>query len=174
MQSDGWPESVGAVRDAGLVIAAPYLARLWPMLGLVVEHSFVDRAANERAVRLMNYLVFGAEASRESTSALGRVLCGLPPTEALSATSSLSARERHAIEGLLAAMITQWKAIGSTSIEGLRSTFLAREGHLIREERGWHLRVKPATFDMLLNRLPWGFRYCRFPWMPEPLEVSWR
>lgn len=168
------PENVVVVRDAGLVIAAPYLARLLPMLGLVVEHSFVDRAATQHAVRLMDYLVFDADAPTESTSSLGRVLCGLPLTEAISDTSSLSERERQAIDTLLASMMTQWKAIGNISIEGLRSTFLAREGHLVKEERGWHLSVEPATFDMLLDRLPWSFTNCRFPWMPEPLVVSWR
>jgi hypothetical protein len=134
--SNSRSESVVAVRDAGLFIAAPFLARLWSMLSLVVEHSFVDCAATERAVRLMDYLVFGTDAPTESTSALGRILCGLPPTEALGATSSLLARERQAIDDLMAAMITQWKAIGSTSIEVLEQHyFCARE--TIGKRRTW-------------------------------------
>ncbi len=165
------------VRDAGIVLAGPYLPRLWSMLGLVNDQAFVDVAAAERATHLMRFVVFGDTQSDEPASALNRLLGGLP----LAATGNehaagfeISAREREAIDGMLAAMIAQWNVLGHTSIEALRQTFLQRKGRLIRGEGGWKLKVEPAAFDMLLDRLPWGYTTCKFPWMPEVLHVSWR
>jgi hypothetical protein len=56
---------------------------------------------------------------------------------------------------------------------------------LVMNSRGWLQRlqlarletpgeVPPRAFDMLLDRLPWGYVTIRFPWMPEVLHVDWR
>jgi hypothetical protein len=81
---------------------------------------------------------------------------------------------KQTIDGLLTAMIAHWSAIGTTSIEGLRTTFLQREGYLTKEDNQWQLQVIPDTFDVLLDQLPWSFQAIKYPWMDQPLFVTWR
>ncbi len=165
------------VPDAGVVIAFPYFVRLWSTLGLVKELAFVDSAAAERAAQLMQFLVSGETQPDEPASPLSRLMCGLPPARAdgdPAESFTSSAHERETIDGMLAAMIAHWKVLGHTSIEGLRKTFLQRKGRLLRGEGCWTLTVEPASFDMLLDQLPWGYATCRLPWMPEAIAVSWR
>ncbi|MFZ5839180.1 MAG: contractile injection system tape measure protein, partial [Pseudomonadota bacterium] len=78
------------------------------------------------------------------------------------------------IDGLLNAIISHWNSLGSTSIEGLRTTFIQREGQLLDEEKQWQLSVIPGAFDMLLDQIPWSFQTIKFPWMDKPLFVTWR
>ena len=52
-------------------------------------------------------------------------------------------------------------------------SFLQRPGWLGRSERGWLLRVEPASFDLLLTSLPWTLSLVKLPWMPQPLHVEW-
>jgi hypothetical protein len=59
-------------------------------------------------------------------------------------------------------------------VAGLRETFLQREGRLEHGEDRWQLQVKSLTFDVLMDRLPWGYATLKFPWMREVLHVDWR
>lgn len=162
------------VRNAGVVLFAPYLPRLWKVLGLVGEKDFLDSAAAKRAAHLLNVLVFGETKSVEPVSALDRLLCGLPITLQDNGSFEISATERETIDSLLVAVIAHWPTIGQTSTAGLRETFLQREGVLTQGEGCWNLQVQPAPIDVLLDRLPWSFAICRFPWMSETLHVAWR
>lgn len=179
MKPDIFPYPAGTILipDAGIVLAGPYLPRLWSVLGLVKDQAFVDVAAAERATRLMRFIVFGDTQPDEPASALNRLLGGLPLAASGNERAGsfvISAREREVIDGMLAAMIAHWNALEHTSIDGLRETFLQRKGRLVRGEGCWTLKVEPAAFDMLLDQLPWGYAACKFPWMPEVLHVSWR
>jgi hypothetical protein len=71
-------------------------------------------------------------------------------------------------------MIQHWKILGSTSVAGLRETFLQREGQLTRRDDHWQLLVEPRPFDMLLDQLPWGYSTVKFPWMQQVMHVDWR
>ena len=82
--------------------------------------------------------------------------------------------EKTIIEQLLQSMIQHCKILGSTSIAGLRQTFLLRQGWLSLEENHWQLKVQPGTFDMLLDQLPWTIALIKHGWMDKPLHVNWR
>ena len=92
----------------------------------------------------------------------------------------LASSELQVLEELLKAVIAHWKAIGSTSVLGLRESFLQRDGRLQRQDKSegdlpvWRLKVEARAFDMLLDRLPWGFGLIRLPWMQGVLHVDWR
>jgi hypothetical protein len=102
----------------------------------------------------------------------------MPQAQALLDTPGLSEATRATLDGLLQAVIAHWRALGSTSPDGLRQTFLQREGRLTHEraEAGqhWQLAVKSGPFDMLLDRLPWSYSTIKLPWMHEVLYVDWR
>lgn len=162
-----------ALDNAGMVLMAPYLPRLFGMLGLVADGAFVDLDAAERAVHLLQFAVSGASSTAEYALPLNKLLCGLPLEAPVPAGIALTPVERGTIEGLLEAMIASWSALGRTSVEGLRQSFLMRDGELALGPQGWELSVVRGPFDMLMDRLPWSFSIVRFAWMPAPLHVSW-
>jgi hypothetical protein len=162
------------IANAGLVLAGPYLPRLFGMLGLVVDQRFVDDAAAERAVLLTQYAVTGQTQAAEPLLLLNKLLCGVPLQMPVARELDPTAAERQAVDGMLLAMIGHWKALGQTSLAGLRQTYLQREGRLEHGDESWQLQVQPTTFDVLLDRLPWGYATLKFPWMPEVLHVDWR
>jgi len=162
------------VANAGIVLLAPFLPQLFGMLGLVADKRFVDMAAAERAVALIQYAVAAKAQAAEPQLVLNKLLCGLPPEAAVPRHVRLEPGEEEAVDSLLLAAIGHWKALGRTSLAGLRQTFLQREGRLEHRLDAWHLEVQPQTFDVLIDRLPWGFATVRFPWMPQVLHVQWR
>lgn len=162
------------VANAGVVLIAPYLQRLFERLDLVVDKQFVDEPAAERAVALIQYAVTAQAEAAEPLVVLNKLLCGLPLEAPVQREVELVAHEREAVDSLLLAAIGHWNALGRTSLAGLRQTFLQREGRLEHKADAWHLEVQPQTFDVLIDRLPWGFSTVRFPWMAEVLHVHWR
>ena len=162
------------IANAGMVLAGPYLERLFSMLGLAQGKAFIDADAAERAVHLLQYLVTGATTTAEPELVLNKILCGLPLNTPVARGITLTEAERSAIDGLLMAMIAHWKIIGSTSSAGLRESFLQREGRITSKDDAWQLQVEPRAFDMLLDQLPWGYSLLKFPWMERRLHVDWR
>ena len=162
------------VANAGVVIVGPYLPRLFSMLGLTNKESFTTLRSAHRAVHLIQYIVTRSTVTPEPLLVLNKILCGLPVSAPIPLEIDLRAPEQAAIEDMLTAIIAHWKAIGSTSIAGLRESFLQREGRLVFCDDAWRLRVESKCFDMLLDRLPWGYATVKFPWMKRVLHVDWR
>jgi hypothetical protein len=162
------------VANAGMVLIAPYLPRLFDSLGMTQDRRFTSPAAAERAAHLLQFVVDGTGGAPEPVLVLNKILCGLPLAAVLPREWVASEREQTATEGLLRAVITHWSAIGQTSIAGLRESFLQREGRLTQRDDAWHLQVAPRAFDMLLDRLPWGYATLKFPWMERVVHVDWR
>jgi hypothetical protein len=162
------------IRNAGMVIIATYAQRLFSILDLTKDGQFISEEAAERAVHLLQYAVTGASATPEYQLALNKLLCGIHGGLPIVPGIDLTDKEKDTIEQMLNGVIAHWKALGKTSIAGLRQTFLQREGQLHFEEEAWHLQIPSAIFDMLLDRLPWSFAMIKFPWMAHPLKVTWR
>jgi hypothetical protein len=162
------------VLNAGQVLAAPYLPRLFEMLKLTDAGKFVYERAAERAVHLLQFMVDASTESPEHLLVLNKILCGVPLHRPIERDARLTQNEKEAVEGMVRGMIQNWSALGSTSIGGLRESFLQREGRLQPKEDTWHLRVQPRAFDMLLDRIPWSFSTIRHPWMDRMVHVEWR
>jgi hypothetical protein len=168
------------VGDAGQVILMAYAERLFKQQGLLDQGHFIDGTARARAVQCLQTLCHGEGAVDEAQTVLSRLLCGASPADLLPAVDPLPPETVALLEQLLQAVITHWKAVGHTSVAGLRESFLQREGRLQRdrtpddEPPRWHLRVQPRGIDVLLDRLPWSFQTIRLPWMQGALHVEWR
>lgn len=163
------------VDNAGVVLAGPYIPMLFDRLRLTRAGRFVDDAAVERAIHLLQFMVDGEEvAAPEHRLALNKLLCGLDFRTPLSREFRIEDHERETIESLLKAMIERWSIIGRTSVAGLRESFFQRQGALTAEAEAWRLKVQPRAFDMLIDQIPWGFTTQRMPWMAQVLYVDWR
>ncbi|HEX4182180.1 MAG TPA: contractile injection system tape measure protein [Caulobacteraceae bacterium] len=162
------------VANAGMVLAGPYLPTLFERVGLTREGAFIDDRAVERAVHLLQFLVDGGDPAFEHALVLNKLLCGLDIAIPIGRDFVVSQAERETIEGLLRTMIQRWSILGATSIAGLRETFFQREGALTLRPEMWRLLVEPRSFDMLLDKVPWGFATLKLPWMAQVLHVDWR
>lgn len=161
------------VDNAGLVLLWPYLKPYFTELGLVTGRAFTDTAARHRAIHLLQYLAAGDNAYEEHDLVFNKILCGADLTEPVDMHFEITAQEIEESEGLLRAIIDNWKAIGKTSVNSLRGSFLNKEGTLKKTGQGWQLNIERTTIDMLIDRLPWGLSMIRLPWCEEMIYVEW-
>lgn len=165
-------EESGRISCAGVVLAAPFLPRLFAMCELVEDGQFFSENHVSRAVRLLHRLAYGEDEALHGQSRLAAILASAE--DVTLAPVQLSEHEQELAESLIMTMIKQWTIIGNTTPQGLRESFLQRSGHLQRRESAWHLEVEERAFDMLLDQLPWSFSVIKHPWMPAPIHVHWR
>ena len=159
--------------NAGLVIVWPFLVRFFRGIELVDGDSFRSLEAQERAVLLLQHLVTGEFEWPEHELFLNKLLCGWPPEEPVGKKIQLTELESSEAEDLLESMIQHWKVLKKTSVDGFRASFLQREGRLSLQKNGWSLRVARASYDVLLDQLPWGISFVLLPWMKAPIFVEW-
>ena len=105
---------------------------------------------------------------------LNKLLCGIGPGTPIRRGIELGADEREQLEALLRAVTQHWKALENTSIDGLRESFLQRDGRLRLEHDNWQLAVEARAYDLLLDQLPWSFATIRYAWMERVIYVKWR
>lgn len=160
--------------NAGMVLAAPYLPRLFAMVKLTVDGSFIDFHAKERAAHLLQFMVCGSTEIAEYQLLLNKLLCGIGTSIPVRTDVDLTAHEKSVAEDLLQGMIQNWNTIGKTSIGGIRETFLQRAGWIALQDDAWQLKVQSGPFDVLLDRLPWSFSIVKYGWMEKPVHVTWR
>jgi hypothetical protein len=155
------------VANAGLVLLHPHLVRFLGACGVLDERQrFRDAPARHAAVHALHHLATGEIGADEHVLALPRLLCACAEDEALPRTVPLDDTVVSEAAALLAAVIGHWRALRSTSLSGLRETFIRRPGLL-------ELRVERRGVDVLLDALPWGLSVVRLPWMRQPLHVEW-
>ncbi len=162
-----------AITNAGLILLHPFLSRLFRSLDYLAPSGQLLPDTRWRAVQLLQYLAEGKSGLPEHTLLMEKTLCGIPLAE-VAAMPLLFQQEKDEADTLLRAAIDHWSALGKTSPEGLRQSFLLREGLLYLDEEPIRLQVEKRPYDMLLDRLPWQFKYVLLPWIQTPLLVQWR
>lgn len=156
---------------AGAVLLHPFLPALFERLGIAADDNLLEP---DRALAVLHYLATGSRRAPEYALVLAKLLCGLPLDEPAGAPVEVTDAEVAEAELLLAAVIEHWAALGDASPDALRGTFLTRPGKLSRRGDDDVLQVEPQSFDILLDRLPWGIGAVRLPWMTKLLWVEWR
>ncbi len=161
------------IGNAGLVILWPFLSHFFTRLGLLVEKQFKDPAARQRAVGLLQHVATAEPAFPEYLLPLNKVLCEMALTEVFDFGPPLSEAETEECADLLRAVIAQAPILHDISVPGFRGTFLLRQGMLSTRDGTWLLRVERETYDIVLDRFPWGWEWVKLPWMAAPLRVEW-
>lgn len=160
------------IHNAGLVILHPFLKYFFTGLNLLKEDQFINREAAHHAVHLLQYLVTKELNCPEYDLVLNKILCGLKISDPIPPEMEISNWEIEECDNLLKAVLEQWKALKTRSTEALRETFLKREG-ILSNSSGCTLKVERNTFDVLLDRLPWGLSLIKLPWNPQIIYVEW-
>ncbi|WP_243751616.1 contractile injection system tape measure protein [Niastella caeni] len=158
------------VSNAGLVIMALFLPPFFTKLGLLQDGNFSDI---NRAVCLAQYLASGKEQVAEFELGLAKIVCGLETDSAVDTDIVLTEEEKQEVNELLLAVIAHWNILKDTSPDGLRETFLQREGRLQFINHEWRLLVEQKAWDVLLQHLPWTISIIKLPWMPYLLKTEW-
>ncbi|CAG8999761.1 MAG: hypothetical protein CENE_01740 [Candidatus Celerinatantimonas neptuna] len=163
-----------AVNNAGIVLAATYIPMLFDRLDFTQDKQFISQDTQHQALFCLQLLVDDIQETPEYQLVLNKVLCGIPIESPIERDIPLPDKAIEIIKSMLNAMIEHWHALGSTSIEGLRTTFIQRNGQLKEENENWQLDITPGPYDVLLDQLPWSFQTIKYPWMNKPLFVYWR
>lgn len=171
--SKKWMSSEIYIQNAGLVLLSSYLSRYFKFLELTEDKAFKNAEMQERAIFLLQYLASKQNKAEESDLVLNKILVGLPINEPIGNEIQMTQKEIDTSENMLSAVINNWGALGKTSPDNLRASFLLREGKLLNTPKAWKLTVPNNALDILLQRLPWSFKIVRLPWMEKAIEVAW-
>lgn len=158
------------INNAGLVIVSPFIPPFLKKLNLANNDEILDK---ETAINLVAYLATGTEYGAEFDLVFPKILCGIDPGEQISSMVSLTDEQKQEARDVLLSAIEYWNVLRDTSPEGLRESFLQREGKLSFKEKEWILQVEQKPFDMLLQNLPWNINMIKLPWMKSMLKTEW-
>jgi hypothetical protein len=86
---------------------------------------------------------------------------------------SLTKEQIAEADVMLLSVIEHWSVLKNTSVQGLRESFLQRNGKLTLVNNEWLLQVEQKSYDMLLQHLPWSISMIKLPWMKNLLKTEW-
>lgn len=161
------------IQNSGLILLWPFLNRFFESLGLAQSGKFSTTDTTNRAILLLQYLIDGSTESLEHLLPLNKLLCGLSIGNPIPHSLVLSDNEETECEELLFAVIQNWLALKNMSIDGLRRSFLQRNGVLKVNNSSYLLRVENKTYDILIDQLPWTIKIIKLPYMHRILQVEW-
>lgn len=161
------------VANAGLVILWPFLTHFFTNLNLLQAKAFKHDVLQQRAVGILQYLVTEESVFPEYLLPLNKLLCGVALTAVIDPQDPFSTAETEECTHLLQATISQAPILRNMSVEGFRGTFLQRQGILRARDGAWLLQVEQETYDVVLERFPWGWEWVKLPWMDTALRVEW-
>lgn len=166
------------VANAGLILINPFLPALFERLDLLSrdenDKPYIDsESAASRAVHLLQYLVTGQTATPEPLLFLNKLLCGLPTGMPVASGIEPDSKDIEICNGLLEGMLENWTALHGTSVDGLRETFLQREGRLNYGDEKWSLVIQRKTLDILKDQISWNTSVIFHPWMNDPIHTTW-
>lgn len=161
------------IYNSGLILFWPFLTRLFENLSLVKNGEFVDAESKNRAVYILQYLVYNEIDFPEHLLVLNKLLAGFQPEEHLVPIESLKKEEITSAQSLLNGLISNWEKVKNSSPEGIQETFIQREGILRFQSNKISLVVEKKGFDVLLQSLPWNISLVKLSWMKMPIYVEW-
>ncbi|HMB62274.1 MAG TPA: contractile injection system tape measure protein [Eudoraea sp.] len=171
---DGFPdiEEKGAyVNQAGLVLLAPFLP------AFVKDLGYADNKGNLVKPRelpmLFHYIATGRDKAFEWSLSLPKLLAGLELRQHCDTTIKTTAKLDKKINNLLQSVIEHWAVLKKTSPDGLRNTFLMRNGELKFRNGFYFLYIEEETVDILLSYISWNYMTIKLDWMRDILFVKW-
>jgi len=161
------------INNAGLILFWPFLTRLFEQLSLLKMSEFINAESRNRAVYILQYLVYNEINFPEYELALNKLLVGMPPDVHLEPFIELTDNEKDMTKSLLNGLISNWDKVKNSTPEGIQETFLQREGVLKFKAEEISLTVEKKGVDVLMHSIPWNLSVIKLAWMKKPLQVKW-
>jgi Contractile injection system tape measure protein len=158
------------IENAGAVIIAAFLPILFERLKITVKAELVKP---ELGVLMIQYIVSGKVKVTEHELLLPKILCGISVELPVNTNKKISKSQQAEADEMLRSAIEYWTVIKSTTVDGLRESFLKRSGKLTLVDDEWLLQVEQKSYDMLLQQLPWNISMIKLPWMKNLLKTEW-
>ncbi len=160
-----------SVQFAGLAFLHPFFSSLFTISGIITEGDKQIPVRNlAKAAALLHFVATGREELFEFELGFIKLLLGMEPSGPLAVSEGLLTQSQmEEVESMLQAVVSLWSSIGNTSNDGLRTTFIQRNGMLYPFENGWKVILESAAYDMLLNTIPWSYSIIKLPWMYKPI-----
>ncbi|BEM40973.1 hypothetical protein SME10J_47000 [Serratia marcescens] len=168
------------VSNAGVVLLWPLLPRLFIQLELLEKpqhdapYRFISQQTQQRAVWVLDALVWADDEPAEWRSMVNKWLCNWPLAAPLEVLSPKNNSQQQFLTSWLSTLSVQIPGLQQCGPDELRALFLQRPGVMQEGRNGWHLTVEGHASDIMLSRLPWPLKQLTLPWLPEPLEVVWQ
>lgn len=162
------------VHNSGLVILAPYLIRYFDTLHLLEKQAFIDAAAAERGVHLLQYMASRQTQTPEHLLVFNKILCGLPLHTPVSLGIDLTEEEEKLSAFLLNTVLQNWEIMRNSTVANLQGAFILRDGLLREKTDSWQLHIEKKSYDIVLDYLPWTVSMVKLPWMEKRIEVEWK
>ena len=160
---------------AGIVLLHPFLANYFRQVKLLDKNNqFISLEKQIHAVHLLRYLTGKREQHQSHLLNVEKIICGLSPTFPIPSKYNCSEIEKKEAQYMFAAIKQYWKSISKTSIEGIQTSFIHRQGIITFEEPYWLIRVEGSTLDILMDDLPWEMSMLMFPWMDRNILIEWQ
>ncbi len=159
------------LRNAGLILLQPFFKPLFTELELLDKYNTITNKS--LAALTLHFAATGNSNAPESSLMFEKYICDVPITSNISDDIILSDSIKKEVDGMLLTVIDHWTVLKSTSIEGLRESFLQRQGEFVHRKHGHEIVIERKSIDILLIKLPWNFSLIKFPWKKDILYVDW-
>lgn len=163
------------LNNAGLAIVMPYLVLLFKELNYLNEQrAFKTEKTQARAIHLVQYVATGKVAFPEQELVLNKIVCGWEIEKPIRRNIRLTKKEKQAADDFLKSLLETWGALKNTTPDGLRNSFLIRNGKLSKANGHWLLQVEKAGYDVfLMKKLPWSISIIKNVLMSKRIHVEW-
>ena len=162
------------INNAGLIIVWPFLKTLFSKLGYTEGREFKDDYSLQKAILLLQYIVFGAVHVDETNLVLNKIMCGVAPDFFVDTSIELNDMDKNIGDSMLTAVTKNWEQLNTSNIQTLREYFLKRDGVLKKMNENYMLNVEGNTFDVLLKSIPWNILMLQTEYMDNRLIVEWK
>lgn len=159
--------------NAGLVVLLPFIQRFFENVGWIIANDFINENCKYKAVQALHFMASGNQTANENELLLPKIICGIDLHEMIELNEKIESKTLDEMHEVLNAVINHWSILQNTSIDGLRESFLKRDGKLTVENNQYLLQVAESGVDILLDKIPWGFRNYKLPWMQKSLITEW-
>ncbi len=166
-------ESEIAVQNSGLILLHPFIHRFFVQTGIAGNTGSILDRERDLAVQSLHYLATGQEDFFEAGLVFEKFICGVPLKMPVQRQSLLTEQVKEESEILLKNVISHWGALKNSSPDGLRQTFLQRNGKLMIKDETATLQVERKSYDVLLDKLPWNISMVKLPWLKKIIFVEW-
>lgn len=161
------------IENAGLIILHPFLELLFSNLKLCEGKKWMNAMSQHKAVLVMQYLCTGSNEFWSSDLFFNKLYCGFSPDSVINTSIALTDEDKIHCDEMLTSVIGHWEKLGKTSVEGLRETFLLRNGKITLSDNELTLNVENSGVDILLEYLPWSIRTVKSPWLDKIINCIW-
>ncbi|MEM5567088.1 contractile injection system tape measure protein [Psychroserpens sp. AS72] len=164
------------MENTGLIIAHPFLTQLFNYLNYLDDkNQFKNEELQYRAVYLLHYIATEENSDiDEADLSMSKILTGLLIEDSIPSNIVLTENEKNYANEVLQVIISKWDKLGSTSNDGLRNTFIKRNGILKKRDEAYQLTIETSGTDILLDYIPWNIKLIKWPWFEQLIYISWR